>query len=423
MGGPPPGDRTTTQHHTDRTGSSVTQSDTGVLIVGAGIVGLSSALAFTQRFPGLPVTVVDKEAALAHHQTGRNSGVLHSGLYYQPGSLKARLAVSGRREMVAFCERHGIDHDVCGKVVVATQPEELPLLDTLHERGLANDVANTRIGPEELREREPNAAGLAALHVPSTGIVDYAAVCDAMAAIVGEGGGKIQLGTEVEAVEDEGGGLRIRTTAGDVEAQWLVNCGGLQSDRVARAAGADPAMAIVPFRGEYYELVPERRGIVRNLIYPVPDPSFPFLGVHFTRMIGGGMEVGPNAVLALAREGYRWRDVDRADLAEVLRYPGFRKLARKYWRTGLGEMWRSASKRAFVHALQRLVPSVEVADLENAPSGVRAQALRPDGALVDDFAILDEGRCVHVLNAPSPAATASLPIGRAVIDVLAERIR
>lgn len=398
-------------------------TDNAVLVVGGGIVGLSVALAVTERFPGLGVTVVEKEATLAHHQTGRNSGVLHSGLYYTPGSLKARLAVQGRREMVAFCERHGIPHEVCGKVVVATTAEELPVLDELHVRGLANDVANTRIGPEELREREPNAAGLSALHVPSTGIVDYVAVCEAMASRITEAGGEICLGTRVEGAEEAGGRLRVRTATGDLEARWLVNCGGLQSDRVARAAGSDPGMQIVPFRGEYYELVPARRGIVRNLIYPVPDPSFPFLGVHFTRMIDGGMEVGPNAVLALAREGYKWRDVDVSDLVEVLRYAGFRKLAGRYWRTGLGEMWRSVSKRAFVRALQRLVPSVEAADLERVPSGVRAQALRPDGALVDDFAIVDAGRCVHVLNAPSPAATASLPIGRAVVEALADRIR
>lgn len=401
----------------------MSRTDNAVLVVGGGIVGLSTAVALTERFPGQPVTVVDKEVTLAHHQTGHNSGVLHSGLYYPPGSLKARLAVTGRRDMVSFCEHHGIAHDVCGKVVVATRQEELPLLDALHERGLANDVANTRIGPEELRECEPNAVGLAALHVPSTGIVDYRAVCAVMAELVEKGGGEIRLGTRVEAVQDCGTGLRVRTTTGDVDARYLVNCGGLQSDRIARSAGVDPALQIVPFRGEYYEFVADRRDIVRNLIYPVPDPSFPFLGVHFTRMIGGGMEVGPNAVLALAREGYRWRDVDRGDVAEVLRYRGFRKLARRYWRTGIGEMWRSVSKHAFVRALQRLVPSVRAGDLEPASAGVRAQALRPDGTLVDDFAIVEEGRCVHVLNAPSPAATASLPIGQTIVDLLEERVR
>jgi len=392
-------------------------------VVGGGIVGLSVALALTERAPDVAVVVVDKETRLAHHQTGRNSGVLHSGLYYPPGSLKARLAVDGRAQMVEFCRHHGIAHEVCGKVVVATRPDEIPALEVLHERGLANGVPNERIGPEALRELEPNAAGLAALHVPSTGIVDYVAVCDTMARLVEKAGGTIRLGTLVESVDATGGALRVRTDSGDLGADLVVNCGGLQSDRVARASGTDPHVQIVPFRGEYYEVVPERRDIVRNLIYPVPDPSFPFLGVHLTRMVGGGLEVGPNAVLALAREGYRWRDVDLADLSEVLRYSGFRHLARKYWRTGVGEMWRSASKRAFLRALQRLVPSLQADDLTRAPSGVRAQALRPDGALVDDFAIVEDRLCVHVLNAPSPAATASLPIGHVVVDHLERHLQ
>lgn len=392
-------------------------------MVGGGIVGLSVALALTERAPDVAVVVVDKETRLAHHQTGRNSGVLHSGLYYPPGSLKARLAVDGRAQMVEFCRHHGIAHEVCGKVVVATRPDEIPALEVLHERGLANGVPNERIGPEALRELEPNAAGLAALHVPSTGIVDYVAVCDTMARLVEKAGGTIRLGTLVESVDATGGALRVRTDSGDLGADLVVNCGGLQSDRVARASGTDPHVQIVPFRGEYYEVVPERRDIVRNLIYPVPDPSFPFLGVHLTRMVGGGLEVGPNAVLALAREGYRWRDVDLADLSEVLRYSGFRHLARKYWRTGVGEMWRSASKRAFLRALQRLVPSLQADDLTRAPSGVRAQALRPDGALVDDFAIVEDRLCVHVLNAPSPAATASLPIGHVVVDHLERHLQ
>lgn len=398
-------------------------TDNAVLVVGGGIVGLSVALAVTERFPGLGVTVVDKEATLARHQTGHNSGVLHSGLYYTPGSLKARLAVRGRREMVSFCVEHGIPHEVCGKVVVATRPEELPVLDALHARGLANDVANTRIGPGELHDLEPNANGLAALHVPSTGIVDYVAVCESMGHLIEEAGGDIRLGTHVESIDTAGRELRVRTGAGDFTPRWVVNCGGLQSDRIALSAGTDPRMQIVPFRGEYYELVAARHHLVRNLVYPVPDPSFPFLGVHFTRMINGGVEVGPNAVLALSREGYRWREVRYRDLAETLGYSGFHKLARKYWRTGLGEMWRSVSKKAFVRALQRLVPAVTARDLERAPAGVRAQALRPGGELVDDFAIVDQGPVVHVLNAPSPAATASLPIGAAVVDVIEERLR
>lgn len=397
-------------------------SDCDVLIVGGGIVGLAVAMDVTRRNPDKRVVVVEKEAGLARHQTGRNSGVLHSGLYYKPGSLKARLAVRGRAEMVAFCEEHGIAHDVCGKVVVATREDELAQLGLLHERGLANGVPNTRIEAGRLAELEPNAAGIAALHVPSTGIVDYLAVVAEMAAVVEAGGGRIHLGRRVESISELSDEVVVVTDAGDITARWVVNCGGLYSDHVARAAGDEPDVAIVPFRGEYYELVPARRDIVANLIYPVPDPDFPFLGVHFTRMIGGGMEVGPNAVLALAREGYRWRDISTTELSETLRNPGFRKLARRYWRTGLGEMWRSASKHAFVKALQRLVPSVGVADLERAPAGVRAQALRPDGALVDDFDIVDRGRVVHVLNAPSPAATASIPIGRSIVDTIAERL-
>jgi len=397
-------------------------SDCEVLIVGGGIVGLAVALALTEQHPDKRVLVVDKESELAHHQTGRNSGVLHSGLYYKPGSLKAKLAVAGRAEMVAFCERHDIAHDVCGKVVVATRDDELAQLDLLHERGVANGVANSRIGPERLAELEPNASGIAALHVPSTGIVDYRAVVRKMAEVVEAAGGTIQLSRPVTSISVHPGDAVVRTGAGDLTAKWVVNCAGLYCDHVARAAGDEPDVSIVPFRGEYYELVPERRDIVANLIYPVPDPSFPFLGVHFTRMIDGGMEVGPNAVLALAREGYRWRDVSWAELSETLRNPGFRTLARRYWRTGIGEMWRSASKAAFVKALQRLVPEVQARDLQRAPAGVRAQAIRPDGGLVDDFDIVDRGRVVHVLNAPSPAATASLPIGRTIVEVMNERL-
>lgn len=364
--------------------------------------------------------MLDKEQALAAHQTGHNSGVIHSGLYYRPGSLKARLAVAGARAMEEFADAHGIPYEQCGKVVVATSDTEVARLDALHERGLANGVPNRPLGTAELREREPHCAGIAALHVPSTGIIDYVAVCERLRDLVEAAGGTVRVGTAVTAVRHVGGEIVATTARGDYRCRTLVNCAGLQSDRVARMTGAEPDLQIVPFRGEYFEIVPARRHLVRDLIYPVPDPSFPFLGVHFTRMISGGLECGPNAVLALAREGYRWRDADLGDLAEIVGFSGFRKLARTYWRTGLGEIVRSLSKRAFVHALQRLVPDVREADLVRAPAGIRAQALRPDGELVDDFAIEVRGRVVNVLNAPSPAATASLLIGEHVARVVTE---
>lgn len=393
-----------------------------VAVVGGGIVGLATARSLVSRVPGVSIVVLDKETRLAAHQSGRNSGVIHSGLYYKPGSLKARMAVAGAREMERFAEEHGIPYERCGKLVVATREEELPALDALHERGEANGVPNRRIGVEELREREPHCAGITALHVPSTGIIDYTEVCRTLGGIVEEGGGRLELGREVVAMRNVGGEMVLSTEAEEYRVRTVVNCAGLQCDRVARMTGRDPRLRIVPFRGEYWEIVPERRDLVRDLIYPVPDPSFPFLGVHFTRTIGGGLECGPNAVLALAREGYTWREIDLGDLAEIVGYSGFRSLARRYWKTGAGEVLRSLSKHAFVRALQRLVPEVEVSDLMRVPAGIRAQALAPDGGLVDDFAIEIDGPVVDVLNAPSPAATASLLIGDHVAGIVQDRM-
>jgi L-2-hydroxyglutarate oxidase len=393
-----------------------------VLVVGGGIVGLASARALQIRLPGARVTVLEKEAALAAHQTGRNSGVIHSGIYYKPGSHKARNCREGKRLLEEFCAEEGIPFERCGKVIVATREDELPRLQALEERGRANGVRCRRVGPERLRELEPEAAGIAALHVPETGIVDYVEVCERLALRVERAGGRVLTGARVLRLEQAPPGVRARTTAGEFAARFAVNCAGLHNDRLARGSGARPAGRIVPFRGEYYELTPDAARLCRNLIYPVPDPAFPFLGVHFTRMIGGGVECGPNAVLALAREGYDWRTVSLRDCAEVLGYPGFWRLAWRHGRTGLGEVWRSWSKAAFTRALQRLIPAVRAEHLRRAPAGVRAQMLQPDGGLVDDFLFAEQERVLHVLNAPSPAATSSLAIGDAVAEKAAARL-
>jgi (S)-2-hydroxyglutarate dehydrogenase len=387
-----------------------------VAIVGGGIVGLATALEITARRPGARVLLFEKEDRVAWHQTGHNSGVIHSGIYYKPGSLKALNCRRGKAMLEAFCREHGLRFETCGKVVVATASEELPRLEAIAERARANGVASELIGPERLRELEPHAAGLRALHVPETGIVDYVEVCQTLARLVRARGGEIATGTAVRRLESRGSEVVIETSRGEAVARAAVNCAGLHSDRVLAAAGQARPARIVPFRGEYYELVLEARALVRNLIYPVPDPSFPFLGVHFTRSIHGGVECGPNAVPALAREGYRWRDVDLRDLADILGYPGFWRLAARHWRMGSGEVWRSLSKRAFTRALQRLVPEIRPSHLRPAEAGVRAQALSPDGALLDDFLIHVAGRVVHVLNAPSPAATSSLSIGWTVAE-------
>ncbi len=394
-----------------------------VVVVGAGIVGLATAHKLSLAAPGTTIAVVEKEAGPALHQTGRNSGVLHSGIYYRPGSLKATTAGAGRAEMVEFCRRHGIRHDICGKVIVATSSSELPRLEELQRRAEANGVRAERIGPGRLAEIEPHAAGIAALHVPETGIVNYADVCRVLMDELDSRGVSVVFGAGVRSMTLRGARVRLSTAAGTIEAGLMVNCAGLRSDQVA---GMDPTVEtdthIVPFRGEYYELAEDRRHLVRGLIYPVPDPSFPFLGVHLTRMVDGGVHAGPNAVLALAREGYTWTDVDPRQVRESLTDRGLWHLARLYWRTGAGEIWRSLNKAAFVRALQRLVPEIESSDLTRSPAGVRAQALTARGDLVDDFALVDGPASVHVLNAPSPAATASLRIGTAISERIMEHL-
>jgi (S)-2-hydroxyglutarate dehydrogenase len=398
----------------------MTDQRADVAIVGGGIVGLATAYRLQERQPDLRVVVLEKEAAVGQHQTGHNSGVLHTGIYYRPGSLKAVNCRAGKAAMERFCAEQGIAYERCGKVIVATRESEVPGLENILARGQANGVACARIGPERLKELEPHARGVAAIHVPEAGIVDYKAVVRRLAEIVTERGGEVRTGAKVERLVEQGDEVVVETTAGTVQAGRVVNCAGLQSDRVARAAGQPTGVQIVPFRGEYYELTPEAERFCRNLIYPVPDPNFPFLGVHFTRMIGGGVECGPNAVLAFAREGYTRTTVNLRDLAETFGYAGFRKLARKHLRTGLGELWRSFSKAAFVRALQHLVPEIRAHHLVPAHAGIRAQAVAPDGKPLDDFAFAGHGRVLHVLNAPSPAATAALNIGTLITDRLLE---
>ncbi|MFE2479349.1 L-2-hydroxyglutarate oxidase [Streptomyces sp. NPDC059389] len=384
--------------------------DCDVLVIGGGIVGLSTAHALAQLAPGTRVVVLEKESGPARHQTGRNSGVIHSGIYYKPGSLKARFAVRGAAEMVKFCAEHGIDHEVTGKLIVATGRDELPRLHALVQRGRENGIPVRELGPAQISEYEPQVQGLAAIHVGTTGIVDYGQVARQLAE---SSGAEIVYGGAVDLISRRPSGIAVRTTTGlVVRARVLVNCAGLQCDRVARLAGDDPGMRIVPFRGEYYDLA--RPDLVRGLVYPVPDPAFPFLGVHLTRGIGGGVHVGPNAVPALAREGYGWGVVRPRDVADELAWPGSWRMALRHWRYGAGEIHRSLSKQAFTEAVRRLLPAVSAADLAPAGSGVRAQAVLRDGTLVDDFLIKEGPRAVHVLNAPSPAATASLPIGREI---------
>ncbi len=393
-----------------------------IAIVGGGIVGLSTALTLAQRHRGLGITVFEKETDVAQHQTGHNSGVIHSGIYYRPGSLRARMAVAGSERMVAFCAEHGIPYDRCGKVIVATAEAQIPALEELARRAAANGVPGTRlIGPEELKELEPYATGVRALHVPSAGIVDYSLVARKYRELFEAAGGRVRTGAEVTAVADESNGLRLEIRGqAEARSRRVITCGGLFADRVSIAAGLRPPLKIAPFRGEYSALVPEKRYLVRNMIYPVANPAFPFLGVHFTRRIDGAIEVGPNAVFAFKRQGYRWRDVSLGDTLDILGYVGFWRMAARYWRTGLGEVYRSLHKRAMVKELRKLVPDVTAPDLVRAGSGVRAQALDRQGKLIEDFHIVREPRVIHVLNAPSPAATASLSIGEAVADMAAE---
>lgn len=392
-----------------------------VAIIGGGIVGLATAYDLTLRYPGKKVIVLEKEPQLASHQTGHNSGVLHSGIYYRPGSLKAVNCREGKRRMEEFCRQHGIDFDICGKVIVAVAEDEVPAMERIYERGQQNEVPCEIITPQRLAELEPHAAGVMAIHVPGAGIINFGQVCQRLAALTTEHGNQVITQARVTGLVHQNGSVVIESGAGDFEAGYVVNCAGLHCDRVTRMSGQRPEAKIIPFRGEYYQLKRDTYHLCRNLIYPVPDPSFPFLGVHFTRMIDGTVECGPNAVLAFAREGYRKLDINLRDLAESLTYPGFLRLALKYWRTGMGEMWRSVSKKAFVKALQRLVPEIRSEHLENAPSGVRAQAIARDGSMVDDFLIQASDRVVNVGNAPSPAATSSLNIGRMIVDKLSQQ--
>lgn len=393
-----------------------------IAIIGGGIVGLATALALTEAGRN-SVIVLEAEGKLAQHQTGHNSGVIHSGLYYKPGSLKAQNCATGLRLMYEFCATHGIAHDRCGKVVVATRQDEIPRLEELERRGVANGIEGIkRLRPEEIKEHEPHVAGIDGLFVPITGIVDYVQVCEKYAELVRKAGGEIRTSEQVTAVHKEGDTMRLLTAKGEVRCKTLVNCGGLLSDRVAKMCGIDPGVKIVPFRGEYYELRPDRHYLVKNLVYPVPDPAFPFLGVHFTRMIHGGVEAGPNAVLAFKRYGYNRSSFNLGDALEIFTYPGFHTLAAKYWKMGAGEFYRSFSKSAFVTALQRLLPELRMEDVTPAGAGVRAQALDAQGKLLDDFAIVETDKMIHVLNAPSPAATSSLSIGRTIAAMVIKKL-
>jgi L-2-hydroxyglutarate oxidase len=390
---------------------------TRYVVVGAGIVGIATAYELSRRYPDATVTVLDKEDRVAAHQTGHNSGVIHAGVYYRPGSLRARLCVAGNRSMVDFCTANGVPVEVTGKLIVATDEAELPRLHALHERAVANGIPARLVTPGEAREFEPHVDTAAAVHVPTTGIVDFGAVCRTLAALYAERGGQLRLGARVTGIRP-GAPATVQTTAGDVPADVLVNCAGLHADRVARLAGVAPPARVVPFRGEYYDLCPERRHLVRGLIYPVPDPRLPFLGVHLTRSIDGGVHAGPNAVLALAREGYRRTRVNARDLAGAVAYPGLWRLARRHLRYGVAELRRSMSTRRFATDVARLVPELTAADLRRAGSGVRAQNVTPRGEIVDDFLIVMRPGQVHVLNAPSPAATCALEIAKHLVTAL-----
>lgn len=393
-------------------------SQPDVVIVGGGIIGLATAWQLTEHSPQTRVILLEKEDRLASHQTGRNSGVIHSGIYYKPGSLRARNCREGKQALEKFCSEYGVAWEQTGKVIVATQESQLPALEVIYERGQQNGVTCEVIDADRLHELEPHTAGIRAIHVPESGIVDYPGMCQKLAELLKDRGVEIRMSSRVTGIRQTTDQVEVLCGEESLMATQLVNCTGLHSDRVARMSGQQMQERIVPFRGEYFTLTEEATHLCRTLIYPVPDPRFPFLGVHFTRMIEGGVECGPNAVLALAREGYRWRDVNLRDLAESLTYPGFLRLALKYWQTGLGEVWRSLSKAAFVRALQQLVPEIRSEHLVAAPAGVRAQALAPSGDLVDDFLVLRNERVLNVCNAPSPAATASLNIGRHIVEQL-----
>lgn len=388
------------------------------IIIGGGIVGLSVASALIEANPGVKLAVMEKEEKLATHQTGHNSGVIHSGIYYTPGSLKARLAKEGNKRMTSFCEIHGIPYEKCGKVIVATSENERILLKNLYNRGLKNGLKIRKISREELLELEPHVQGLEAIHVPMAGIVNYQSVCEVLGNIIRNQGGEIFLNTEAKVIKEFEDEVSVETNHQLFQGRMLINCAGLQSDRIAKLAGYKLDMKIVPFRGEYYQLSENKKHLVKNLIYPVPNPNFPFLGVHFTRMIDGTIDVGPNAVLSLNREGYKKMSFNLQDATETLTYSGFWKLATNYMKEGMGEMVRSFYKKKFVEGARKLIPSLEEKDLVSGPAGIRAQALKDDGSLVDDFYIVHGKRSIHICNAPSPAATASLEIGKEVVKML-----
>ena len=393
-----------------------------VAIIGGGIVGLATAYRLLERFPGKKVVILEKEREIAQHQSGHNSGVLHSGIYYKPGSLRAINCREGKLAMEAFCEKEQIVFERCGKVIVATTREELLQLERIYERGLANGIACQMIHGERLREIEPHAAGIQAVHIPEAGIVDYRQVCERLLQRILEAGGTIKTSAKVTGMFRRDNRMIVSNDAGEIESKLVVNCAGLHSDRMTWMSGQRPDAQIIPFRGEYFELKPSAQHLCRGLIYPVPDPAFPFLGIHFTKMIHGGVECGPNAVLAFSREGYYKTSFSLLDTLESLTYPGFLRLAWKHWRAGMSEMWRSLNKSAFVESVQRLVPEIRAEHLVPAPSGVRAQAITRDGHLVDDFLILQNDLVINVCNAPSPAATASLNVGRLIVDRLASQL-
>lgn len=394
-----------------------------VIIVGAGIVGLATALKLLQSNPSLKVQVIEKEHAVARHQTGNNSGVIHSGLYYKPGSLKAKNCIQGYKLLVDFCQQHDVPFELCGKIVVATDKDEMPLLQNLYLRGEQNGLKGLKmLRAEELREYEPHVKGTGGFFVPQTGIVDYKVVAEKYAELVLKYGGEIILGEKVVNVIQDGKQVSVETGQSTFHASILINCAGLYSDRIARLSSQNVNVRIIPFRGEYFKLKKDREYLVKNLIYPVPDPNFPFLGVHFTRMMKGGVEAGPNAVLAFSREGYRKSDINLKELGETLAWPGFQKVAGKYWKTGFGEMYRSFSKAAFTRALQKLIPEILANDLVEGGAGVRAQACDKSGGLVDDFLIFEEERVINVCNAPSPAATSSLSIGESIAGIAMRKL-
>ncbi|CAI8703512.1 hydroxyglutarate oxidase [Brevibacillus brevis] len=390
------------------------------IIIGGGIVGLSTGYALCQRYPHAKILLLEKENRLAYHQTGHNSGVIHSGIYYKPNSLKAKFSRAGSEQLKTFCDQYDISYEMCGKVIVATSPEELPLLDNLYARGLENGIALSLIDHQELKAIEPHAAGLRAIHVQEAGIVNYKKVAETFARIIREQGNEVILNSKVENIREGNEGIEVECNNGTYRTRYLINCAGLQCDRIAAMQGLQTHMKIIPFRGEYYELIPEKHHLVNHLIYPVPNPDFPFLGVHFTRMIDGHVHAGPNAVLSLKREGYRKTDFDLRDFSEVMTYPAFWKIAVQNIGEGWKEMARSFSKKLFVRSLQRLIPEISEKDLVSSENGVRAQALTKDGKLVDDFLIVSNDRSIHILNAPSPAATASISIGQAIIERIPE---